>query len=319
MKSTLSTIPSGSTSSSCSTLQASLRSRICRNSVLETCKSQSSSISFMICCSFSCTKLIIMLSFSVEATPATTSQSTPINMFMMVSAEMRIKRLKTTKQTRLSSSKALQIPARSSSKVPCTHKVNMDFGTFGKYSSPATSTPSANSVRAIANMYIMMMRRAITKNTDRMAATIPLIRIMSSGMERSILAMRESLSSRKSRRIEVPPKPELPELPMLSMIAGNAQVSRAIIKTRQESNMNQPSLSPSRFLLNDMYLINHSREKYRQKKCSPIWNTGSASRSADASLASVSIAIHNALSEITASVTFSKSGLRAIACQMPVL
>eukprot|EP00534_Pseudo-nitzschia_fraudulenta_P011451 CAMPEP_0201209050 /NCGR_PEP_ID=MMETSP0851-20130426/177531_1 /ASSEMBLY_ACC=CAM_ASM_000631 /TAXON_ID=183588 /ORGANISM="Pseudo-nitzschia fraudulenta, Strain WWA7" /LENGTH=77 /DNA_ID=CAMNT_0047497673 /DNA_START=21 /DNA_END=251 /DNA_ORIENTATION=+ len=77
------------------------------------------------------------------------------------------------------------------------------------------------------------------------------------------------------------------------------------MNTRQESNTNQPSFRPSRFLLKDMKRAVHSKEKKMQKKCSAIWNTGLAASKSAAELLSVSMAIHKALKLITPSVIFS--------------
>mmetsp|Transcript_28798 Transcript_28798/g.61194 ORF Transcript_28798/g.61194 Transcript_28798/m.61194 type:complete len:289 (-) Transcript_28798:580-1446(-) len=270
MKSTKSTTPTGSTPTSSKARAASGLARICMNSSLEICMSQFASSCSRICCSLPVTKVTTISSFSVLATALTTSQSTPISMFITVSAARRTKKPKSSKQTPLSLPISLQTAARLSSKVPYTRREYMDIPTLSKYLAPMMVSAD-NCVKAIAKTYMMMIKRHITKKTDRIADTIPLMRIMSSGMERSIRAMRDNRSRRKSRKMEAfPPRPPPPEPPDRVRIAFITQVSITIMKTRIESKVNHPSRRPFLFLLNALKRMNHSMVKYKQKNCSII-------------------------------------------------
>mmetsp|Transcript_58464 Transcript_58464/g.125622 ORF Transcript_58464/g.125622 Transcript_58464/m.125622 type:complete len:248 (-) Transcript_58464:927-1670(-) len=118
MKLAKSMMPSGLTSTSTRAKQASLCSKMLMNSTLEILKSQSLSMSCMICINRELTKVTFISSFSVAATAKTPSHRTPISMFMTVSAERSMKTMNTNRQRGLSSLISEQIPARSSSRVP---------------------------------------------------------------------------------------------------------------------------------------------------------------------------------------------------------
>mmetsp|Transcript_50114 Transcript_50114/g.133647 ORF Transcript_50114/g.133647 Transcript_50114/m.133647 type:complete len:123 (-) Transcript_50114:366-734(-) len=119
----------------------------------------------------------------------------------------------------------------------------------------------------IAKRYKRMTSKHMVKKTEREAANIPLIRIISSGMDRNIRAKRESRSKRNNRKIEAPPMPEPPPEPSIN-IEVITQVSATIMNTRHESKTNHPSFNPSCFLLNELKRTYHSKEKYQQKRCS---------------------------------------------------
>jgi len=146
-----------------------------------------------------------------------------------------------------------------------------------------------------------------------------LIKIMSSGMDRSIRAKRESRRSRNSLRMERPPMPPPPPVSRHSSTTVITQVSATIMDTRQESKTNHASLRQFLFPANELKRTYHSKKKYQQKAWSAIWNIGAASRSVVAELLSVSMAIQSALMEITTNVRFSKTGCVAIVLQIPVL
>mmetsp|Transcript_15723 Transcript_15723/g.45410 ORF Transcript_15723/g.45410 Transcript_15723/m.45410 type:complete len:244 (+) Transcript_15723:277-1008(+) len=241
-------------------------------------------------------------------------------MFIRVSAASKTKSRNKAPNIGLSSPSFDNGAPMLSINVPNTNSVYIESGTFAKNSFP-TSVPTVNCVNAIAKMYINPHNKARVKNTDLVAATMPLIRIMSSGMarnNRAILAMRDSLASRAIRRIEAFPSPPEPDPTEPSITMVSTHVSITIMKTSMLSNTNQPSLSPSRFLTKDMKRVNHSKEKKMQNACSAIWKSGDACNSVSALLWSVSIPIHIALTPITNKVIFSKRGCFASQLQTPV-
>mmetsp|Transcript_99501 Transcript_99501/g.302116 ORF Transcript_99501/g.302116 Transcript_99501/m.302116 type:complete len:279 (-) Transcript_99501:110-946(-) len=260
ISSAMSTRPTGSTPTSCSTEQASALSRTAMSSCLLIWKSLLSSICSRIACIFRIVKPNSMSSRSTSATALTTSQSTPISMFITVSAARSTNTKKRTKQRVFSLPILVQMNSRLSRKTPKISKEYMDSVTLLKKSAPI-SDPFASCVKAIAKMYMMTTSRPMTKPTERMAESMPLMRIISSGMERSILAILESLSSLNSRRMEVPPMPELLPPPVITITEVITQFSKTIISTSAESKMNQPSFAPSSFRLKDMKRTNHSKEK----------------------------------------------------------
>merc|ERR1719321_1195215 len=106
----------------------------------------------------------------------------------------------------------------------------------------------------------------MTYAQDFIEVTMPLIKISSSGSDFNIRINRDNLNNRNKRRMDVPPNSILP--PKAAMIISKTHVSMTIMKTRQESNTNQPSFRPLRFLLKDMKRTIHSKVKYTQKECS---------------------------------------------------
>mmetsp|Transcript_19287 Transcript_19287/g.55991 ORF Transcript_19287/g.55991 Transcript_19287/m.55991 type:complete len:200 (+) Transcript_19287:658-1257(+) len=197
----------------------------------------------------------------------------------------------------------------------------MASGTVAKCLGPTSSVSMVSCVKAMANTYSSRQSRHSVKKTDRVAAAIPLIRIMSSGIarrSRAILAMRVSRASRKTRRIDALPKP--PELapPMIRIRPVVTHVSTTITNTSTESKANQVSFNPLRFFSNAMKRTNHSKKKKAQKACSASWKTGWASSSTSSLLRSVSSPIQMELKAITQSVTFSNLPLVAMRRQMPL-
>mmetsp|Transcript_64219 Transcript_64219/g.206871 ORF Transcript_64219/g.206871 Transcript_64219/m.206871 type:complete len:279 (+) Transcript_64219:530-1366(+) len=260
ISSAMSTRPTGSTPTSCSTEQASALSRTAMSSCLLIWKSLLSSICSRIACIFRIVKPNSMSSRSTSATALTTSQSTPISMFITVSAARSTNTKKRTKQRVFSLPILVQMNSRLSRKTPKISKEYMDSVTLLKKSAPI-SDPFASCVKAIAKMYMMTTSRPMTKPTERMAESMPLMRIISSGMERSIRASRESRISRKSRRMEALPRPPVPPLPSRIWTVSITQVSMTIMKTRQESKTNHRSFNPSRFHLKAMNRTHHSKAK----------------------------------------------------------
>mmetsp|Transcript_55562 Transcript_55562/g.163206 ORF Transcript_55562/g.163206 Transcript_55562/m.163206 type:complete len:207 (+) Transcript_55562:614-1234(+) len=204
---------------------------------------------------------------------------------------------------------SLTLSPTASSSVPWRSSECIAWGTELKYSLP-TWVPSVSCRNTMAKTYITIMRRHSTKKTERMAAPMPFTRMSSSGMalkRRAILAIRESRRSLAIRSMEALPRPPPPAPPVSRRTPVMTQVSPNIMTTRQVSKTNQPSFMPFRLILNAMKRMNHSSEKYRQKKCSAIWNTGLALSNTSAVLRSVSIAIQRALKPITRRVRFSKT------------
>mmetsp|Transcript_30985 Transcript_30985/g.65920 ORF Transcript_30985/g.65920 Transcript_30985/m.65920 type:complete len:261 (-) Transcript_30985:428-1210(-) len=260
MKSVKSTIPATSTPTSCKDFTASGVVRICANSSFEISMSLSASRDIRICCNFPVTKFTIMSSFSVAETKLTTSQSTPMSMFMTVRFAKRIKTKRNHKQGTLSFWIAVESVERSSVKAPWINNVYIDLPTLGKYFFPM-SVPAANCVNTIAKMYKEATRSDITEHTEPVEDIMPLMRIINSGMDRNMRAKRESLARRKSRKMDASPPTLEPPPPSSSVKVVIIQVSPTIMKTKQESNTNHASLKPSRFLLKAWKRTNHSREK----------------------------------------------------------
>mmetsp|Transcript_109397 Transcript_109397/g.337737 ORF Transcript_109397/g.337737 Transcript_109397/m.337737 type:complete len:242 (-) Transcript_109397:760-1485(-) len=118
MKSAQSKIPSGSTPTSASARMAAGFSRIFLNSTREILRSPSSSRVSTMVWSFEVTNSTIWTSFSVAVMVLTISQSTPMSMFISVSAERRMNTKKSAKQTMLSLLMSMATVARLSRKVP---------------------------------------------------------------------------------------------------------------------------------------------------------------------------------------------------------
>mmetsp|Transcript_130714 Transcript_130714/g.240461 ORF Transcript_130714/g.240461 Transcript_130714/m.240461 type:complete len:112 (-) Transcript_130714:127-462(-) len=111
---------------------------------------------------------------------------------------------------------------------------------------------------------MMSIRRHKVKKTLRVAASIPLIRTMSSGIarrSRAIRAMRERRSNLAMRRIEALPTPALDPEVLVRATKVSAQVSSTMDVTSMESKTNHPSFKPFRLRLNDMKRTNHSKVK----------------------------------------------------------
>mmetsp|Transcript_122701 Transcript_122701/g.225019 ORF Transcript_122701/g.225019 Transcript_122701/m.225019 type:complete len:122 (-) Transcript_122701:254-619(-) len=121
-----------------------------------------------------------------------------------------------------------------------------------------------------------MISKHNVKNTDRVAATMPLIIIINSGRARSNLAIRAirvKRNKRATRKIDASPVPPLP-VPIHSKIIVITQVSITIMNTNAESNTNHASLKQYFLSLNDMNRTNHSKKKYEQNKFSATMKTG---------------------------------------------
>mmetsp|Transcript_32374 Transcript_32374/g.89267 ORF Transcript_32374/g.89267 Transcript_32374/m.89267 type:complete len:253 (+) Transcript_32374:269-1027(+) len=251
----------GSTPTSFKAWAASRSCRIIMNSSLEMYSLQSSSSRDSTCCNFSVTAFTTMPSFSASETALTTSQSTPISMFITVSAERTMKTKYSTKQKKLLSSRVSHMKARLSRNTPWISSEKKEVPTVSKWVSPA-GVPMASCVKAMANMYMTTSKRNMTVNTERMPATMPLTRIISSGIILMRRAIRVSLSSLKSRRmVTFPSTPRAPAPPKAAMIAVMSQVSMTIMKTSAESKTNQASRRQSRLYLNALKRTNHSKEK----------------------------------------------------------
>mmetsp|Transcript_86097 Transcript_86097/g.240743 ORF Transcript_86097/g.240743 Transcript_86097/m.240743 type:complete len:279 (+) Transcript_86097:1107-1943(+) len=242
MKSASSTIPTTSTSTARNALTATSDSKIAKNSFLEISRFPSVSIASTTFPSLSCTRLTAISSRSTAATALTTSHSTPISMFITVSAPRSTKSRKMAGMTKPSSPRSPSTSPILSSSVPWISNVYMLLGTELKYFSPFL-VPAVSCVKAIAKTYIRIKSKQRVKKTERMAATIPLMRIMSSGMARSSLAILATRDKRKRRTnlrtdaLPMPPPPAPP--PAASMKRVSTHVSNTIMRTSVESKTNQ--------------------------------------------------------------------------------
>mmetsp|Transcript_92028 Transcript_92028/g.269248 ORF Transcript_92028/g.269248 Transcript_92028/m.269248 type:complete len:279 (+) Transcript_92028:922-1758(+) len=271
------------------------------------------------CCSLDFTKATSSASFSVEETAETTSQSTPISMFIMVIAASMTKKKNTKARNMYSSVRVSMTTSRSSKKTPCIAKVYIDCPTLWKYGDNA-SCSSANWVKNIAKMYTKNSRSIKVNTTDLVALAMPLTRIISSGTARSkrtMRAMRERRSSLAMRKMEALPMPAPASLDVNFTTNDITQVSMTIMKTSNESKANQASFNPLSFLLKAKKRMNHSVKKYAQKRFSARMNPAPESNRASAVLWSVSMAIQIAFSEITVRVAYSNKGDLAILCGRP--
>mmetsp|Transcript_11206 Transcript_11206/g.21097 ORF Transcript_11206/g.21097 Transcript_11206/m.21097 type:complete len:153 (+) Transcript_11206:1475-1933(+) len=150
-------------------------------------------------------------------------------------------------------------------------RVYIDSRTVPKYCCP-TLVPSVSWEKAIANTYVKKSNKQRVKKTDRHAANMPLMSIISSGMDRNRRAMRAMRDRRKSRAIrmmEAFPNPS-PFPPLIRIMAVMTQVSSTIIKTKAESNINHLSFTRSRFLRSAPSFTANSRKKYAQNMCSAV-------------------------------------------------
>mmetsp|Transcript_16782 Transcript_16782/g.52637 ORF Transcript_16782/g.52637 Transcript_16782/m.52637 type:complete len:223 (+) Transcript_16782:256-924(+) len=137
-RSVRSTRPTTSTPTSCSSLAAAGCSRIISYSAFVMLRSLGSwpplsgKLVSRTCCSFDLTKATSNASFSVEETADTTSQRTPISMFIMVIAAIMTKKKKTVARKIFSFFSVSMITMRSSRKTPCIAKVYIDWPTLWK-------------------------------------------------------------------------------------------------------------------------------------------------------------------------------------------
>mmetsp|Transcript_107096 Transcript_107096/g.299795 ORF Transcript_107096/g.299795 Transcript_107096/m.299795 type:complete len:370 (+) Transcript_107096:1094-2203(+) len=301
--------PTESTPTSSSNLQTCGFSRESNNSAFEILPSCSSSAWANNKAMRSLTNCTVNVSLSVAATALTTSHKTPMSMFITVNDDNSTKSHMRAAHTGTSLPTSRTRPPRLSIKVASIKRVYIDASTVLKYSSP-TFVLSASCLKAIPNTYNRMRSKHNVKNTERVAATIPRMRISNSGIARkslTILAILESRINRAMRNMEALPRaPPAPAPPSINMAADKAQVSNTIISTKAESKTNHASLTVFRFSLNEAKRTAHSKEKYTQKKCSAIWKTGWAWINTSASFQSVSIQIQSALKAMTANVMFSK-------------
>mmetsp|Transcript_70078 Transcript_70078/g.169642 ORF Transcript_70078/g.169642 Transcript_70078/m.169642 type:complete len:292 (+) Transcript_70078:303-1178(+) len=248
MTSAKSTRPTTSTSRSCMVRVASWLLMICTNSCLEMALlPSSSSTSLKIFSSFDFAYCTARSSRSAAATALTTSHKTPISMFITVSVAMR---------TNTSSSNMRGIPScwrasaselMSSSRAPLIHRVCMPASTESKYCVPA-SVPWSSCWKAMAKTYSTTPSSSSIKPTHLAAETMPLTRIMSSGMarrSRAMRAMRVSRTSRRSRSIVFPSRccpPPSNVSPVVRIAMDMTQVSPTISITRAKSKQNHASL-----------------------------------------------------------------------------
>mmetsp|Transcript_60736 Transcript_60736/g.144653 ORF Transcript_60736/g.144653 Transcript_60736/m.144653 type:complete len:208 (+) Transcript_60736:1470-2093(+) len=200
------------------------------------------------------TKLTTISSFSKAATLLTTSQRTPMSMFITVRDASKTNKKKITVQSLESLLILCCNQLMSSNKVPCSHNVYMDCSTV-RNSSLLCLASARSWVIAIAKTYMRMSNSNRVKTTDLLAASMPLIKIINSGMARKRRAILAILVRRRRRailRTEVLPAPPPAPAPVRSVIPVMIQVSETIMNTRPESNRNHASFKQSRLRLNAM-------------------------------------------------------------------
>mmetsp|Transcript_74999 Transcript_74999/g.199166 ORF Transcript_74999/g.199166 Transcript_74999/m.199166 type:complete len:255 (+) Transcript_74999:306-1070(+) len=131
-RSVRSTRPTTSTPTSCSSLAAWGFSRIISYSPFVMLNSWPALEGKMVrstSCNLHFTKATSKLSFSVDETAVTTSQSTPISMFIMVIEAIMTKRKKATKSKAFSAFKASMRTIKSSKNTPCMANEYIDWPT----------------------------------------------------------------------------------------------------------------------------------------------------------------------------------------------
>mmetsp|Transcript_41399 Transcript_41399/g.96690 ORF Transcript_41399/g.96690 Transcript_41399/m.96690 type:complete len:266 (+) Transcript_41399:1007-1804(+) len=263
--------PTGSTPTVSNALRPSGLSNILRNSACDMSPSPSSSAARMISKSSRFTRSTRSSSRSLWPTMDTTSQSTPMSMFIRVMEAISTKTMNRPNATELSPLTSATSSAMSSINTPWISKVSIASGTVGKRASPMPS-PTQICLKAMPKMYKTNRSRQMVKNTDRAAALMPLIMMSTSGKARRSFAtrvIRASLSSRTRRRIEASPMPSLEMLRTPSTM-GVIQVSRIIKVTSNVSNTNQASLNANEVLLKAIHRTIHSNVKKAQKMFSTI-------------------------------------------------
>mmetsp|Transcript_12586 Transcript_12586/g.24637 ORF Transcript_12586/g.24637 Transcript_12586/m.24637 type:complete len:308 (-) Transcript_12586:486-1409(-) len=236
----------------------------CKNSSLDNIWSSSSSapVSLRSSSILSRTKPRERVSRSVEATADTTSQITPISIFIMVRAERKMKAYKTNNKNKLCSFMGSTKPAKLSINAALRSSSCIAAGTLGKKTSHGESLHSWT--KAMPKMYSRTKRRLRVKPTERIAASMPLMRMSSSGIARNSLAMRAIRVRRNKRAIrKIPAFCKPPPWPPLASntTTGINQVSKTMVPTRNESKTNQASRSPLNFRLKAQKRITHSKLK----------------------------------------------------------
>mmetsp|Transcript_33808 Transcript_33808/g.98304 ORF Transcript_33808/g.98304 Transcript_33808/m.98304 type:complete len:276 (+) Transcript_33808:844-1671(+) len=255
---------------------------------------------------------------SAAATAETTSHNTPMSMFITMRAANAMNNMKITAKIGWALPMSSKTGPRLSRNTPVNRRLYMDLGMLPKRLTPAEETtglPDVNCVNAMANMYSKMTRSTKVNTTDLVAAIMPLIKIMSSGIVRNMRAKRDNRSNRNNRNIEALKKSGFP--PASSKMEVMTHVSMTIKKTKAESKQNHPSFKQFRLISNDAKRTYNSKLKNIQKKCSTIWYSYLASSKLSALLVSVSIHIQKALTTMTNMVRFSKIVCVAIHGKMP--
>mmetsp|Transcript_86162 Transcript_86162/g.157689 ORF Transcript_86162/g.157689 Transcript_86162/m.157689 type:complete len:214 (+) Transcript_86162:1119-1760(+) len=213
-----------------------------------------------------------------------------MSMFMKVRAAKKMNRKNIRAKYHCVAPKSV-IRAPLSGITPSTISVYIDPGTELKLSCP-TSVPSVKVRMAIAKTAVIPPKRTRVIATDRIPTTVPLIKIISSGMARSsrtIRAMRVRRSKRSSFKIDASPNlslvDDIPSEPSITLsTVYMIQVSVTIKHISTLSNTNQESWRAVTFRAKAPKRIVHSKAKYAQKRCSAIWNRICASGSETESL-----------------------------------
>mmetsp|Transcript_55339 Transcript_55339/g.139897 ORF Transcript_55339/g.139897 Transcript_55339/m.139897 type:complete len:246 (-) Transcript_55339:554-1291(-) len=242
-------------------------------------------------------------------------------MFITVMAAMRMNTKNNTAANAFSARTSFMKKETLHSKVPRKSKVYMASGTMLKYFSPS-GVPAQSCVKPTPNTYMTMISKHKVNKTDRNAAAMALISVMSSGVarrSRATRAMRKSLNSRKRRKMEESPpsdaKAEVP--PLVTTTRLMTHVSKTIMGTKSESRRNQRSLNPCHLCSKAKKRTHHSKTKNAQKKCATSWKPTSDSVSTSLSLKSVSTAIHRAFMATTVKLKVSKRWCFAMAWHKP--
>mmetsp|Transcript_31842 Transcript_31842/g.93113 ORF Transcript_31842/g.93113 Transcript_31842/m.93113 type:complete len:209 (+) Transcript_31842:1467-2093(+) len=205
--------------------------------------------------------------------------------------------------------------------MPYTMSLFIERGTVEKNSSPVGVWMLA-CLRTIAKTYSSTTRRRSVKNTERTAATMPLIKMIISGMERSSRAMRATLDKRSSRNILTRvalPRSRVCVLPLASSATTTltTHVSSTMTMTKQVSKTNHTSFRQLRLFLKAPKRMPSSHAKKVQNTFSATMKTGSACSKISLVFKSASIEIQSAFTAMMMNVMCSNHWCRAMACKQP--
>mmetsp|Transcript_14871 Transcript_14871/g.40939 ORF Transcript_14871/g.40939 Transcript_14871/m.40939 type:complete len:227 (+) Transcript_14871:442-1122(+) len=215
---------------------------------------------------FSCTKIVSLTkltaasSCSAFPTAVTTSQSTPMSMFITVKADNKTNTKNTATAKCVLTCPLLNILVRMipvlSMKVPSISSVHMQRGNVPKeYLMLPTSPTSINMM--MLKMYTSMPTIIKEDATARDASAMPFIIVTSSGIDLIIRAILVRRSSRKSLRGAKPTPEE--KFPEMCTTGAKIHVSTTIITSKQASNLNQLSVQQFHLRANAPKRTNNSK------------------------------------------------------------
>mmetsp|Transcript_3437 Transcript_3437/g.8181 ORF Transcript_3437/g.8181 Transcript_3437/m.8181 type:complete len:251 (+) Transcript_3437:663-1415(+) len=197
----------------------------------------------------------------------------PISMFrtIMWLKKMKIRKSATSQpEVAPTSFKATEGLSR---KVPLSRSTHIVAGTVGKRSWRDSKSSFACVLKTTPKTKRRTNSSKRVKNTDRIAAAIPLSSVTTSGTARRSRAMRPSLVSRRSRTVRkivssLTACTSLLSTPAMNMTNGSIQTSPIIKTTKAPSKPNQKSFKQSRFRRNAQKRMTISSVKTRQNRCS---------------------------------------------------